>query len=252
MKILVVSDIHCRHEQVENSIDKFLAEKYDKIIMLGDYADSWDRSNEDMYKCFRIIEAFRESYNDQLVTLRGNHCQKYLSDDPTYSCSGFRKEAYTPVRAIIKHLEHHYRFAYGIGNYLFTHAGISLTWWTKHYKTIAYWALKMELDINNPNNIWEIIEGISKTHDGDILLEVGASRGGYRSNHGGPLWCDKSEIMISGPLPGFNQYVGHTEVPFISKHTTFGKSMGSLNTSITFTDVLWKKEQFLTLDIKDK
>jgi hypothetical protein len=136
-----------------------------------------------------------------------------------------------------------------MGNFLFTHGGISLKWFLKHYTTILTWANHMGLDPEEPRDIASLINGIAKTADRKILHEKAATYGGYESDLGGPLWCDKSELMI-GPLYGVNQVVGNSPENFIYRFHRFADDKHRENTSVTFIDVLDRRTQFLTLDIK--
>ncbi len=90
---------------------------------------------------------------------------------------------------------------------------------------------------------------MASTSDRHILFEIGTIRGGFASDFGGPLWCDKSEL-VSSPLLGLNQVVGHTKQHFISRIHTFDGNKHYEDTSVTFIDVLGYRHQFLTLEIK--
>lgn len=252
MKVLCVGDIHGRHELVTAAFNTYLKDGYDKIIFHGDYADSFDRSNDDIIRTFNILLGMKQSYPDRVVLLVGNHDEQYfhLNTDGV-RCSGFRPDLHATLFPMLMENRKLFRYAYGIRNYLFTHAGVNKAWFIKHYDTIFKWAGIMALDVTELDQWWQIIDGISQTKDAPILYETGHVRGGWKNHIGGPLWCDKSEMLEHGPIVGFHQVVGHTNQHFIRRVTAFeGKKKPYPQTSVTFIDVLSDRHQFLTLDIE--
>ena len=248
-KILVVGDIHQRYEQVQEAFDLFLIEDYDKIILLGDIFDSHDRTDEDAFRTIHSVLTMKRIYPDKVVILVGNHDEQYLAADPEYyKCSGFRQNIHSRLHALLAPEKRHFQYAYGVKNYLFTHAGVSLKWFMKHFHTLQKWADKMGMDICEHEQLWQIIEGVSQTHDKQILFEIGPERGGFDSNQGGPLWCDRKEIMRE-PYPHIHQVVGHSKVSNLFRIEHFEAKTRHPNTSVTFTDCLSVKTKFLTLKI---
>jgi len=250
MRILCVGDLHGRHEQATAAIDKFLKEKYDKIIFLGDYTDGTTRPDEDNRRIFNIILSLKSIQPDQVILLIGEQDEAMFRIDPTgYQVSGFKPTLHTQLCHKLSSQRRHFQYAYGINNYLFTHAGIQLPWFVKHFSLIKEWGNRMGLDIDNPKDLWMIIDGIGQTRNSEILHECGLSRGGSFFSSGGPLWCDRSEIIKNGPIPGYNQIVGHTSDSFIRQITRFGEGFSHKDTSVTFIDCLEHRTQFLSLTI---
>ena len=250
MKVLVCGDIHCRVDELTAAFNKFLREKYDKIIFLGDYWDSFDRSNNDMIRVANMLLSMKRQYKDQMILLIGNHDVPYLRLDPSgFRVAGFRPLLHPTLYHILAPQRNDFQYAYGIGNYLFTHAGVQLNWYIDHFKLIQEWGCKMGLDIFKVSEFWMVLDGIGQTRDFEILFECGEKRGGKYYEKGGPLWCDIDEILTSGPVPGFHQVVGHSPVSHIRRISRFAEGFHLKNTTVTFTDCLHSRTQFLTLNI---
>ena len=193
----------------------------------------------------------KKAYPDKIILLIGNHDEPYFHHETDgYRCSGFRPDLHRALSHVLIPQKDIFQYAYGIGNYLFTHAGISQDWYLKHFDILNKWAKRMEINIENIEDLWLVLNAIDKTSNKFILHEVGPERGGMDSEFGGPLWCDMKEIITSCPLFGLNQVVGHTNQPFISRIHTFGNNYRYDNTSVTFIDCLSHRRQFLTLNIK--
>ena len=252
MKVLCVGDIHGKSELVNKAFDTFLKGKYDQIIFHGDIADG-DKKDEEIIRCFNIIIGMKRTYPDQVVILVGNHEEQYFHlQNEFYRCSGYRESLYYHLYPLLSENRNLFRYAYGIKNYLFTHAGVNAGWFIKHYDTIYKWSKTMGLDIVEIDQWWQIFDGISQTKDKPILFEVGPDRGGKAKGIGGPLWCDMSEMIYHKPVMGLHQVVGHTQQHFMRRVTAFGDKPKFLNkdTSVTFIDVLNDRHQFLTLEIE--
>lgn len=77
MSVLVLSDVHIGDPRLkkENQIaELILAEKYDLIILNGDFIDTWIRGYEKKIKNSPIINALN-SLDTRIVWVRGNHDQ---------------------------------------------------------------------------------------------------------------------------------------------------------------------------------
>jgi hypothetical protein len=106
----------------------------------------------------------------------------------------------------------------------------------------------MDLDIDDVSNVGEILNGLPNVNYDFILEQIGVIRGGMNGDHGSPIWCDKKEMLVNGPIKGLHQYVGHSHVPYVQKHLKLaGRTFK--NTSVTYTDVLGIKEQFHHIEI---
>lgn len=252
MKVLVVGAIHGRVNILNEAFNKYLSQKYDKIIFTGDIADGYE-SDEKVLRCFNVLNAMIKSYPDKVIALIGNHDEPYFRYNPEKyrNSSGYRPNLHYDLHAMLNPMKRHYQYAFGIKKYLFTHAGIQYSWLSKHFDVLNKWAELMRLDITDPENLWLIVDGVARTSDGHIIHEIGPKRGGADSDIGGPLWCDMEEMINRGPYPGLNQVCGHTKTDNIYRFHKFEGTKFYKNTSVTYVDVLSNKTQFLTLNIDD-
>ena len=83
---LIIQDIHEDIPQVERILANYLP-KVRRVICLGDYWDSWTRSETTTRKtCHWIREALQDPRMDLLL---GNHDLHYLGPGHGFSCSGY-------------------------------------------------------------------------------------------------------------------------------------------------------------------
>jgi len=246
-KVLCCPDTHGDFEATTQCINRFLKKEFDYLVFLGDEVDHWTRKDGDMMRNVNIMIPIKKMFPDRVILLHSNHTYPYFLEDPEeYRCSGFRQTLYPALHALIFPERRLWQYAFGIKNHLFTHAGVSLNWYLANYKTLLSTAKRMGIETITAQNLWLILEGVGQTSNAPILHTVGAKRGGMDSDHGGPLWADKEELLNS-PLVGYAQIVGHNNVNHITR--IYPHKKRSESTSITFTDCLHAKTQFLELEI---
>jgi len=124
-KVIVLGDIHGRDiwkKIIENETD------FDLVIFVGDYFDSFDIGIMTQMHNFRDIIAFRNENPGKVITLLGNHDFHYTSGC-IGSYSGFDYNIFYNMRLEIDTLikDGTLLIAHQIGNYLFTHAGVTKT-----------------------------------------------------------------------------------------------------------------------------
>lgn len=246
-KVLVVGDIHGRHEYLMNAIERGYNLGYDQIIFIGDICDSHNRSNEDILLCYKLLFKYKSKDPNKIIILLGNHDVAYLN--PFWRCDGFRAELFPTLKYYLIEMKNMFQYAHQIGKYLFTHAGISRAWFDVFKPDLEHSAERFGLSLDNSADLAEIINIMSKTALVDGLHTIGHRRGGAANIPGGPLWCDRlSEMLQYGPISGYHQVVGHSPVSEIYTVDEFrGKKWN--NTSVTFVDVFGDKEEYLTLEI---
>ena len=212
MKILTIGDLHGK-----DCWKNINPNKYDKIIFLGDYVDSFDINNLSMIANLKAIIKFKKDYPDKIVLLWGNHDVGYYLGQQ-YGCSGFRPEIYPDLHKLFSDNQNLFTFAYQIKRNLWTHAGVHANWY-KHYFKLFDTEKNLVLSLNK-----------SFSHREKSLFMVGYKRGGSNLI-GGPLWLDISEGW-KNPLKGYHQIVGHHYTNDIKTNSISNK------TSITYCDVL--------------
>lgn len=205
MKVCVIGDVHGR-----DLWKAFPLNEFDKIIWLGDYCDSFDKSNVQILHNLKDIIQYKKDNMDKVVLLLGNHDVSYIVPSQRGICSGFRPEAYYDLNDLFKENKDLFQAAYQIisfdKSYLFTHAGVTSVWWNKFSK---------DFDKGDPSPISDIIN-CEFNHNNKDLFDVGRSRGGWYKS-GGPFWADKSE-STAWLLSSLHQIVGHTPVKEIYTH----------------------------------
>lgn len=250
MKVLVVGAIRGNADLLNLAFNTFLEEKHDRIIFTGNIFDCEGRTDDEVIRCANIMNAMLDSYPDKVVCLIGNSDEAYMRYNPErYRTKGFRPLLHVKLHPLLLTKKKHYKYAYGIGDYLFTHAGLQYGWLSKHFTTLDKCADMMGLDVTDAAHLWMVIDGVARTADATIIHEAGAGKGGADSDYGGPLWCGMDEMLVKGPYPGLHQVVGHTRTDHIYRFHTFQDKKRWKDTSVTYVDVLSDKTQFLTLNI---
>lgn len=235
MKILTSGDIHGRTCWKEINPDN-----YDYIIFVGDYLDSFDVKNYDMFINLVNIIDFKKKYPDKVILLWGNHdLYYYFGGMRRHWCSGGRPEMIYDWGDLLRTNRRLFQSAFQIDNYIWTHAGIHLGWYDKYIKK------QIEPgDVNLADTLNRLFE-----MNYDPLFNVSWIRGGT-SKEGGIFWADKQETS-NKPLPEYNQILGHTPV---NKITTIERSYKNKpSATVTYVDVLggWDDKE-PDLDFKDK
>jgi hypothetical protein len=217
MKIITIGDLH----GLDNwkSIDP---KRYDRIIFLGDYVDSFFIQDFNIVYNLEEIIRFRIKYPDKVILLLGNHEISYLYS--MYRCSGYRPRI---AQHILKLLNDHsklFSLSFQQSNYLWTHAGLQLDYFNKYIQPVVM--------NSGDGNISSVLNRLYERIF-EPLFEVGPERNGEDGNIGGPLWVH-STVLAKSPLNGYHQIVGHTPV----RTVTHIKNYPLGNTSVTFCDCI--------------
>lgn len=211
MKTVIIGDIHGK--DVWKKIVNF--EDADNVIFLGDYFDSFDISVEKQMKNFADITEYQKSSGKEVALLVGNHDYHYLEYIRDTSTSGF-KPLYKPqISELLKKAD--LKMACSLRNFLFTHAGVSHVFLSKHYPN--YDIEKVASSINElfhykPNVFGFNSQGIDPYGD-----EVFQS----------PIWIRPTSLMKANkntPLKeNYIQVFGHTQQSKVDRsgHYTGGK-----------------------------
>lgn len=227
MKIIAIGDLHGKDcwKQIDVSL-------FEKVIFAGDYVDSFTATNNQIFNNLLELVQLKKSNTDKVILLLGNHDIQYLYF-PYYRCSGFRPEAQFDLEELFRKNRECFQVAYQYKNHLFTHAGVSNSWWNQYSELIGKYQ-------GNNDSVGEVLNKIHLSEDCEILFDVGFTRGGM-FRFGGILWADESETQRDY-LKNFHQVVGHTPRKII-------KTFGDENSSITYIDVLDFKIEFYELTI---
>jgi len=122
MKTLVLGDTHGR------STWKLAVhqDKPDRVIFIGDYFDSFDIKGLDQIHNFKEILHYKKSNPQvEVVMLIGNHDHHYFPEIGYTGTSGYQSGIAPSIMQVIDENREHLQMAYGFGEYIFTHAGVS-------------------------------------------------------------------------------------------------------------------------------
>lgn len=208
MKILVIPDVHGRtfwREALK------LVDKVDKIVFLGDYLDPYQNENiawEDALNEFIRILQFKDSYNDKVTLLTGNHDWHYINKKFP-DCSRRNYKLLNELNGLFTKNINKFQLIYELDNYLFSHAGV--------YKE---WIELCNFNLDNLKDFNEII-----TNNWPSLSCVGFYRGGYYPV-GSCIWADIRESLEHELYSDKIQIVGHTQ---LLKEPYFGEKINCLD-----------------------
>ncbi len=138
MKVLVISDIHLKPWIIETADQMMEKHEFGNAVFLGDFADDWDQErNIDLYKkTYAALEKFLVKYPESKVCY-GNHDLSYVwqrleSGYSTYA----RQTVVDSLHKLYKTVNVScFQYIHKIGNVLFSHAGITMSFLRMHFVT---------------------------------------------------------------------------------------------------------------------
>lgn len=202
MKILVLGDIHGRLCW----LDIINKEQPDLTIFLGDYVSTHDNISSEQ-QCMNLEDILNHKADnpDKVILLRGNHDLQHLG----YSwaeCSGrfIEVERWMSSETIKKRFLDLTQWVYIYDNIIFSHAGISETWWS-NVKNLYSEVIDLE-DINNidPCEIFAFTPNRYSDYCGDSITQ--------------PCTWIRPIALIKDYIKNYNQVVGHTRVEIKDLH----------------------------------
>lgn len=230
-KLIVIGDIHGRDiwkEIVKNNPDAT------KFIFMGDYFDSFDVPYEEQKKNFEDIISFKKENLEKVTLLIGNHCFHYLNHMEQYS--GYQEKHCREIGNEVKGAIQNglLQIAYQEGNFLFTHAGVTKTWYRNHYsESMDKLGHKVDTIINtlfmyHPKN-FKFTPSNPLDNTGDSITQS-------------PIWV-RPRALESDALEGFTQVVGHTH----QKNIKFTKSV-DMKSGLIFLDTFDHCKEYLSIE----
>jgi predicted MPP superfamily phosphohydrolase len=123
MKTVILGDTHGRSNW---KLAIHQEEPVDRVIFIGDYFDSFEISGVEQIHNFKEIIRYKESNPQvEVIMLIGNHCHHYFPEIGYTGTSGYQSRIAPSITQVIDENRHHLQMAYGFGEFLFTHAGVS-------------------------------------------------------------------------------------------------------------------------------
>ena len=196
-----------------------------RYIFLGDYLDPYENiAPNRLIANLKEIIKLKKALNDDVVLLLGNHDLHYFCSDME-PCWRFDFSIAERASELFRENIHLFMYAFQENNSIFTHAGISESWFLNDFKGDTNKNIAEQLNNPLPRQV-------------EALCRCGAARGGDRFAAGGIFWADIDELH--DPLPGYTQYVGHNRVDELTEHESNGGK-------IIFCDCLYNGK-YLKLD----
>jgi hypothetical protein len=198
-KIIAIGDTHGR-DFWKRVVDKEGTDV--KYVFIGDYFDCYDKTPQEQADNFLDILEFARQNDVEL--LLGNHDHHYLwsLEEWCTPCSGFQRASVAYYRAILQQAveEKLVKIAFKHDDYLFTHAGVTRTWFDNLTTPESIYKYASLADYLNDLYFTKPKEFEYNTLDGS----------GYgNSKWQGPIWV-RPEALVPNALLNVHHVVGHT------------------------------------------
>lgn len=242
-KIVIIGDTHGR------AFWKLISEMekpYKRIILLGDYHDSWDIDSETQMRNFKEICKFKEEHPDEVVLLIGNHDTSYILGD---ICTGYQHGAEHNIKHLFSTYKDLLQAAHYEDNILFTHAGVGEAWMENIIKIES----ALEYPKHTAKDISEFVNDVWKYTP--VYFRFTGRDGSGDDMGQTPVWIRPKSLMKDSQKikkEGIIQVVGHTTQ---RKVDIEGKSTGgkyffidTLDTSGEY--LIYENNKFSTKSIK--
>lgn len=242
MKTVIIGDVHGRN-QWKQIVDQ--EHDADMFIFLGDYFDSFDISGVDQLNNFLDIAMFKDRGDKQVVMLIGNHDVHYFPNVEDSGTSGYQPTMAPTFKYAIDQHKRKMQMAFKLGEFVFSHAGISSEWMDDHF---VDWNVDNMVDLINerfeykPN---DLNYRSFKYYDYESENERAILSRGYGDEpYQGPMWIRPKSLMQVNKDTLRNQIiqvVGHTYQKEIDKK---GKATGG---RYYFVDVQETSQEYMII-----
>lgn len=218
MKLIILGDTHGRNvwEKIVKQND------FDKIIFLGDYFDTYDDITiEQQINTFNKIVEFKKQNIDNVILLLGNHDYHYLKG-VNESYSGYSRTGVINISPLLEKAirDKLIQVCYFYNDILFSHAGITNTWYKNTFNEEFDPEINFIEKINNlliDNRIaFNFTIGINFSMFGDDICQS-------------PIWV-RPHSLFDDRLYNYKQVVGHTQmekIEFNEQNIVFIDTLGN-------------------------
>jgi predicted phosphodiesterase len=243
-KLLLFDTINPTKEIIETTM-----QKYDKVIFIGDYVDSYE-TDEPIVENLKEIIDLKKRYEDKVILLWGNHdVYYYTMNYGRDNVTGSREEMLHDLNQIFRQNYRYFQFSYQYENYLWTHAGVHRGWWEHHVmpKVKGNKENRFREHLVGNETVSDILNLMWEFQDDSIFMcSSKRTKYGWGKKVGGPLWASRQEISTK-PVFGYHQIIGHSNLDEIKTVHSFGYHED--DTSVTYIDCLRSWDELYTLDI---
>jgi hypothetical protein len=203
MKTIILGDTHGR----SNWKLAIHQDQPDRVIFIGDYFDSFDIPGVEQIHNFKEIIQYKEN-NPQIevALLIGNHDHHYFPEIGYTGTSGYQSGIAPSITQVIDENRHHLQMAYGFGDYLFTHAGVSPIFMDQVFGSDGWSKESIVVDLN------ELFKYKPKA------FEFNGFDGYGDNTTQTPIWIRPGSLMSvnkkhdKGLKKDYIQIVGHTQM----------------------------------------
>ena len=203
MKTIVIGDTHGR----SNWKLAIHQEKPDRVIFIGDYFDSFELSGVEQINNFKEILHYKETNPQvEVIMLIGNHDHHYFPEVGYTGTSGFQTGIAPSIMQVVDENRHLLQMAYGFGEYLFTHAGVSPVFMDQVFGENDWSKENIVVDLN------EMFRYKPRAFDFNGFEATGDSPTQT------PIWIRPRSLMSAnkkhpkGLKKDYTQIVGHTQM----------------------------------------
>lgn len=223
MERVVIGDVHGK------AILQFvtlLLKEGKKVILVGDYVDSFDKSNAEIIALVEGLIALKKACGDALILLLGNHDISYIlprTDSIRPHCDGYRAGMAPILNMIFNANLSMFKYAHvetiRQRQVLFTHAGVTKGWY-KQFRKLVFHPEYSKFKLFDGMQDAPIDELLNFAFDVRVPnLFFNDINSGGTAQWASPLWVRPKTLKIRA-LPFMDQVVGHTRVDAIELHTT--------------------------------
>lgn len=231
MKTIFVGDIH----GVQTWKYIVNTQKFDRIVFVGDYFDSFDIKGDDQINNFLDLIAYKESTDKEVIFMIGNHDHHYFASVGYTGTSGYQWHFEQSISHVLENNKRHLQMAYQFDNILCTHAGVSEVFMDEVFGK-GDW--KIDNIANDLNDLWKYkplsfcFDSRSYDSTGDSVTQS-------------PIWIRPRSLQKASQeikKHGIIQIVGHTSQHQIDIK---GKSTGG---KYYYIDTLVSRGEYLILE----
>ena len=248
MKTIIIGDVHGRDQWKQIVAQEKDA---DTVIFLGDYFDSFDISAVEQMHNFKEIVEFKETsftnagtedqHKTRVIMLIGNHDYHYFPEINDSSTSGYQTRMAMVIKQLIGEKREHLQVAHRIGEFVFTHAGISSQWLDD---TVIDWTEENMVDKINELFTYTPLSLDYRSYRMLSATEWSGASGYGNETYQGPMWIRPKALMSANKdtlRKKIIQVVGHTYQNEIDKE---GKATGG---RYYFVDVQETSQEYMII-----
>ena len=237
-KTIIIGDVHGRDQWKQIVAQEKDA---DKFVFLGDYFDSFDISGVIQMHNFKEIVEFKETNGKEVIMLIGNHDYHYFPEITDSSTSGYQTRMAPVIKQLIAEKREHLQVAHRIGEFVFTHAGISSEWLDD---TVIDWTEENMVDKINELFKYTPLSLDYRSFKMFSATEWAGASGYGNETYQGPMWIRPRSLMSVNKdtlRKKIIQVVGHTYQNEIDKE---GKATGG---RYYFVDVQETSQEYMII-----